>query len=89
MNPLVFAYAVPIPMALGIVMAAFLIFPVVERVTNAKQVQMMTGLSPTLFWATNILWDLIIFTFSVTLMLAITFALDSMKIFITSFTAGK
>ena len=38
-SPYTFAYGVTISTGVGILVAAFVIFPLVERVTNAKQVR--------------------------------------------------
>ena len=40
--------------------------PISERATSAKQVQIMTGLHPATFWASNLLWDLLLFLLSST-----------------------
>ena len=50
-------------------LSCFLLFPLVERITNAKQVQIMTGVNPLLFWFSNILWDFTLFLFSMALVL--------------------
>lgn len=43
---LTYGYGIPIPLGLAILISSFLIFPLNERATNAKQVQLMTGLQP-------------------------------------------
>ena len=46
-----------LPFSLGILTALFVIFPLVERITNAKQVQIMTGISGFTYWLSNLIWD--------------------------------
>ena len=43
---LTYGYGIPLPLGLAILVSSFLIFPLNERATNAKQVQLMTGLRP-------------------------------------------
>ena len=43
---LTYGYGIPLPLGLAILVSSFLIFPLNERATNAKQVQLMTGLMP-------------------------------------------
>ena len=50
-------------------LSCFLLFPLVERITNAKQVQIMTGVNPLLFWFSNIIWDFALFLVSMALVL--------------------
>lgn len=83
-----FAYGVALPLGVGILAAAFLIFPITERVTNAKQVQLMTGLSPWTFWLANIVWDVAIYFASLTFMLITLFAMDKKRTFTSNGAAG-
>ena len=47
--------------ALASLLTLFIIFPLKERVTNAKQVQIMAGVNPVIFWVSNFVWDFIIY----------------------------
>ena len=42
-SAIVFVFGVLFPVGLAILVSSFLIFPLVERATNAKQVQQMAG----------------------------------------------
>ena len=57
--------------------SAFLLFPLVERVTNAKQVQMMTGVNPVIFWLSNLVWDFGLFFLSSLLLFMMVSILDT------------
>ena len=46
-----------LPFSLGLLTSLFVIFPLVERITNAKQVQIMTGISGYTYWLSNLIWD--------------------------------
>ena len=54
-----------------------------ERATSAKQVQIMTGLHPATFWASNLLWDLLLFILSSFAMLGLILILDQHSTFLT------
>lgn len=57
--------------------------PISERATSAKQVQIMTGLHPATFWASNLLWDLLLFLLSSLAMLGLILILDQHSTFLT------
>ncbi|UYV74726.1 hypothetical protein LAZ67_12000713, partial [Cordylochernes scorpioides] len=46
-----------LPVGLALLTACYILFPVHERVTGSKLLQLMTGLHPTLFWAIHFLFD--------------------------------
>ena len=54
-------YMVILGMAMSLLLGLFIIFPLKERITNAKQVQMMAGVNPFVFWISNFAWDFIIY----------------------------
>ena len=43
-NPDAFRYGTSLTVGLSLFASVFLVFPLIERVTNAKQVQIMTGM---------------------------------------------
>lgn len=88
-SPFTLVYGVALSVGIGILTAAFLIFPLEERVTNAKQVQVMTGVDPATFWLANITWDLVIYVVSMAIMCAILFPLDSKDTFSSSGAPGQ
>nr|XP_054930237.1 retinal-specific phospholipid-transporting ATPase ABCA4-like [Dermacentor andersoni] len=52
------ARALFLPLAAGLLVAAFALFPTAERVSRAKDIQMMTGMSGRTFWIANYIFDL-------------------------------
>merc|ERR1719192_2468977 len=78
-----YAFGITLPLGLAILVSSFLIFPLSERATNAKQVQIMTGLHPATFWVSNLLWDLLLFLLSSLAMLGLILILDQHSTFLT------
>ena len=73
-NPAPFQYMTICSISLSLVLGLFVIFPLKERVTNAKQVQMMAGINPVVFWISYFVWDFIfyiIIAFTLTIILYI------------------
>ena len=56
----------------------FLILPIKERSSKVKLVQYIAGVSPLLYWMTNLLWDLAIFTIAFTIFTLVLVVDDSM-----------
>ena len=79
---LTFGYGIPIPLGLAILVSSFLIFPLSERATNAKQVQLMTGLLPGVFWLSNLLWDFLLYTIPAFIMFGLILGLDANETFL-------
>ncbi|KAH6932399.1 hypothetical protein HPB50_005311 [Hyalomma asiaticum] len=52
------ARALFLPLAVGVLVAAFALFPTAERTSRAKDLQMMTGISGRTFWMASYLFDL-------------------------------
>lgn len=48
-------------LAFSIVPASFLLLPINERISNAKHLQFVSGVSPLLYWISNFTWDMINF----------------------------
>ena len=80
---LTFGYGIPIPLGLAILVSSFLIFPLSERATNAKQVQLMTGLHPAVFWVSNLVWDFLLYTISAFIMFGLILGLDEKETFLS------
>eukprot|EP00092_Neocalanus_flemingeri_P060351 GFUD01072319.1.p1 GENE.GFUD01072319.1~~GFUD01072319.1.p1 ORF type:complete len:1563 (-),score=388.51 GFUD01072319.1:54-4385(-) len=80
---LTYGFGISFPIGLAILISSFLIFPLSERATNAKQVQIMTGLHPGVFWASNVLWDLKLYMISATIMFGLILGLDKNETFLT------
>ena len=85
----VLTYGVLLTMGMSLLVSLFIIFPIEERRTGAKHLQMMTGLHPVIYWISNLTWDYLIYLASSALMLILLMAMDHDKTF-TSFQApGK
>jgi hypothetical protein len=70
-SPSIFVYGTYLPLGVSILTSLFVIFPLAERVTNAKQVQIMTGISGATYWLSNLIWDLGIYAVAGSLMMAV------------------
>ena len=47
-----------LPLAFPFLAASYILYPIKEQVSKSKLIQLMTGLSPVLFWTANFLFDL-------------------------------
>ncbi|CAL4125826.1 unnamed protein product, partial [Meganyctiphanes norvegica] len=72
-----FIYSMMMPMALAFLSASFLVFPLEERETKAKQVQIMTGTPTWALWFTSLIWDMASYILSSLLVLIICMLFDS------------
>ena len=63
-------YTVILTMAMSLLLGIFIIFPLKERITNAKQVQIMACVDPFVFWFSNFVWDFIVY-FILSLVIAV------------------
>lgn len=59
-----FQIAVFMLFAFAFLVASFVVFPVEERVSLAKHVQFVSGVTSNLYWLSNLAWDYINFTIS-------------------------
>ena len=88
-NPTSYSFAITLTLGFSLFVAVFLVFPFFERITNAKQVQLMTGVHPMIFWSSNLLWDIGMLLISVFSTIIVLVALDSDSYFRTNGGAGK
>ena len=88
-SPYIFTYGSLLSIAMSLLVSVFLIFPLVERTSGAKHLQMMTGLHPVTFWVTNLAWDFSIYLASSTLMIIFLMAFDYDKTFTSAQAPGK
>ncbi|KAG7161493.1 ATP-binding cassette sub-family A member 3-like 3 [Homarus americanus] len=70
-------YSMVMPLALAFLSASFLVFPLQERVTKAKQVQVMTGAPVWALWVTTFLWDFFTYLASAFIVFAFIMIFDS------------
>lgn len=59
----------------------FIGLPLNERVSGVKHLQMMTKLSPIMYWATNFIWNYFCYVFVTILTLVTIYILDGYQIF--------
>ena len=77
-----------VPLGLTLILAVVAQFPLIERLSNSKQVQFMAGVSPVLYWAITFLIDFLIYLFVIGLMLATIAIYDQGENF-SSYEYGK
>lgn len=63
-------------LALAFLSASYLVFPLQERESNTKQVQVMTGAPVWALWATNFIWDMGTYLMTVILIIIAFMTLD-------------
>jgi hypothetical protein len=69
------------PFGLLFVTGSFMTFPLMERVSKAKQLQLMTGTSPLAYWFTCFMWDLSLYMIVVFSMMFIVLIADPLDVF--------
>ena len=87
-NPSAFQYATSLTLGFSLFVSVFLVFPLIERVTNAKQVQIMTGVHPAIFWGSNLCWDIGMLLISIFLTTILLVALDTQYYFSSNGASG-
>ncbi|XP_078074970.1 retinal-specific phospholipid-transporting ATPase ABCA4 [Mustelus asterias] len=50
--------SISVVFAMSFVPASFVLYLIQERVSNAKHLQFVSGMSPTIYWVSNFLWDM-------------------------------
>ncbi|XP_037682529.1 retinal-specific phospholipid-transporting ATPase ABCA4 isoform X2 [Choloepus didactylus] len=63
--------AICVILAMSFVPASFVLYLIQERVTKAKHLQFVSGVSPTTYWLTNFLWDIMNYAVSASLVVGI------------------
>ncbi|KAJ9595472.1 hypothetical protein L9F63_013336, partial [Diploptera punctata] len=76
------------PMGLLSLVGSFIKFPVLERVSNAKQVQLMTGVSAALYWLSCFLYDFLTYVIVSAILVLMVFVSDPIDIFTGSTELG-
>lgn len=51
--------AICVIFAMSFVPASFVLYLIQERVTQAKHLQFVSGVSPVIYWMANFLWDMV------------------------------
>ncbi|KAM9107415.1 retinal-specific phospholipid-transporting ATPase ABCA4 isoform 4-T5 [Megaptera novaeangliae] len=63
--------AICVIFAMSFVPASFVLYLIQERVNKAKHLQFVSGVSPTTYWLTNFLWDIMNYTVSAALVVGV------------------
>ncbi|XP_051713429.2 retinal-specific phospholipid-transporting ATPase ABCA4 isoform X1 [Oryctolagus cuniculus] len=63
--------AICVIFAMSFVPASFVLYLIQERVSKAKHLQFISGVSPTTYWLTNFLWDIMNYAVSAALVVGI------------------
>ncbi|XP_075013100.1 retinal-specific phospholipid-transporting ATPase ABCA4 [Calonectris borealis] len=56
--------AICVIFAMSFIPASFVLYLIQERVTKAKHLQFVSGVSPAIYWLTNFLWDIVNYALS-------------------------
>ncbi|KAM9324762.1 retinal-specific phospholipid-transporting ATPase ABCA4 [Gastrophryne carolinensis] len=63
--------AICVIFAMSFIPASFVLYLIQERVSNAKHLQFVSGVTPTVYWLTNFTWDIINYAVSVAMVVII------------------
>ncbi|XP_027567984.1 retinal-specific phospholipid-transporting ATPase ABCA4 isoform X3 [Pipra filicauda] len=63
--------AICVIFAMSFIPASFVLYLIQERVTKAKHLQFVSGVSPVIYWLTNFTWDIVNYSLSAGMVLAI------------------
>jgi hypothetical protein len=77
------------PFGLLFLTGSFMTFPLLERVSKAKQLQLMTGTSPLAYWFTCFMWDVLLYMIVAFIMMFIVLIADPLNVFTGSEELGK
>ncbi|XDV27110.1 hypothetical protein PO909_030696 [Leuciscus waleckii] len=68
--------AICVIFAMSFVPASFILYLIQERVTKAKHLQFVSGVSPVVYWVANFFWDMMNYSLSTVMVVAIFVAFD-------------
>ncbi|CAH2311465.1 retinal-specific ATP-binding cassette transporter [Pelobates cultripes] len=68
--------AICVIFAMSFIPASFVLYLIQERVSNAKHLQFVSGVSPTVYWFTNYAWDIMNYAISVVMVVVIFIVFD-------------
>uniref|UniRef100_A0A8C3GW69 P-type phospholipid transporter n=1 Tax=Corvus moneduloides TaxID=1196302 RepID=A0A8C3GW69_CORMO len=63
--------AICVIFAMSFIPASFVLYLIQERVTKAKHLQFVSGVSPVIYWITNFMWDIVNYALSAGMVVAI------------------
>ncbi|XP_069366934.1 retinal-specific phospholipid-transporting ATPase ABCA4-like isoform X2 [Paralichthys olivaceus] len=68
--------AICVIFAMSFIPASFILYLIQERVTKAKHLQFVSGVSPLVYWVANFFWDMINYSLSTAMVIGIFMAFD-------------
>ncbi|XP_067219925.1 retinal-specific phospholipid-transporting ATPase ABCA4 isoform X1 [Chanodichthys erythropterus] len=68
--------AICVIFAMSFIPASFILYLIQERVTKAKHLQFVSGVSPVVYWVANFFWDMMNYSASTVMVVAIFMAFD-------------
>ncbi|XP_035270491.1 retinal-specific phospholipid-transporting ATPase ABCA4-like [Anguilla anguilla] len=68
--------AICVIFAMSFIPASFVLYLIQERVTKAKHLQFVSGVSPLVYWTSNFLWDMINYSISTAMVVGIFIGFD-------------
>ncbi|XP_031431127.1 retinal-specific phospholipid-transporting ATPase ABCA4 [Clupea harengus] len=68
--------AICVIFAMSFIPASFVLYLIQERVTKAKHLQFVSGVSPLVYWVANFFWDMMNYTISTAMVVAIFVGFD-------------
>ncbi|KAM7400259.1 hypothetical protein PAMA_004793 [Pampus argenteus] len=68
--------AICVIFAMSFIPASFVLYLIQERVTKAKHLQFVSGVSPLVYWVANFFWDMINYSISTAMVVGIFMAFD-------------
>ncbi|KAI2807884.1 hypothetical protein RDWZM_005336 [Blomia tropicalis] len=79
-----------IPIAFPFLASSYILYPIREQASKSKLIQLMTGLSPTLFWMSNFMFDMLTHLFATSILYLVIWIFDDGRgIFDDSSNAGS
>nr|XP_010308903.1 PREDICTED: retinal-specific ATP-binding cassette transporter [Balearica regulorum gibbericeps] len=63
--------AICVIFAMSFIPASFVLYLIQERITKAKHLQFVSGVSPAIYWLTNFMWDMVNYALSAGMVVAI------------------
>jgi hypothetical protein len=85
----VMAFASLVSIGLALFAATFVIMPIEEKTCQAKQLQLMTGVNPLLYWISAFVWDYLLFLLCGVLMVICLYIFQDFNRLTNNHAAGK
>ncbi|CAG2104733.1 unnamed protein product [Medioppia subpectinata] len=76
------------PITLPFLAASYLIYPIIERVSKSKALQLMTGLSSAVYWLSNYLFDILNHLLAITLLSLVVYIFDVNQVVFKGWQSG-